>query len=444
MYSSALIKQEVNSSDSCIIFPIKARIGMSSQEEKCYNNICTDGDLELLEMERRTKELLVKKRHTNKISEPSGTNKRWRTRVSDDSIDRITAKTYKELIDKLYNYYYVGSVDIPTFKQAAYEWIDYRENEKIIEHNTAVHYRNEFKKYIEPMPIADRPINEIKKSQIISMFEEIVGDGSTIKKSTLRNIKTVVNGAFRFANNKDEVDCVDAERIDIRDMKRKCVETDNSKEVYSEEEIEALLCYLRAIKPTTYSLAVELLCCIPARIGELRAITWEDVDFENRILHLRHSIVDKHTDSVNRKATDVDYMKAHSPKGKRDIKLSRYAVNILMELKDFNGDKKYVLNSQGKMPITTNNFDEHLKKYCKACGIKYRSSHKIRFYNCSKMYEMNVEEKTIQEMMGHSSLQMTRHYDRRQAKDITEEDADAIFGYKNVKAARNRAFLKAI
>ncbi len=52
------------------------------------------------------------------------------------------------------------------------------------------------------------------------------------------------------------------------------------------------------------------------------------------------------------------------------------------------------------MPITKNGFNEHLRKYCIECKITYRSSHKIRFYNCSKMYEMGVDEKTIQEMMG--------------------------------------------
>ncbi len=57
---------------------------------------------------------------------------------------------------------------------------------------------------------------------------------------------------------------------------------------------------------------------------------------------------------------------------------------------------------------------------------------------------MGVDEKTIQEMMGHSTVQMTRHYDRRQAKEISAEDADEIFGYRGVKAAKNRAFLKVV
>ena len=417
---------------------------MSDTLEKCYNDL-TDGGLELLEMERRKKEILVKRVHKNKISEPSGSNKRYRTRVNDEKIGRITAKTYTELIDKLYDYYYTSEVEIPTFKEAAHEWIDVREKTQIIEHSTALHYRKEFEKYVEPRAIADKPITAIKKAQLMEMFEQIVGDGSTIRKTTLRNIKTVVNGAFRYANMRDGVDCIDAERIDIRDLKRRCYSPDNSKEVYSEEEIRTLLSYLRSTNHTVFTLAIELLCCIPARISELRAVTWDDIDFENRIVHLRHSIVDKKADGVNRKATDVNYMKAHSQKGKRDIRLSSYAMDILEELKEINGERKYVLQSNGgEMPITKNGFNEHLRKYCIECGITYRSSHKIRFYNCSKMYEMGVDEKTIQEMMGHTTIQMTRHYDRRQAQEISAEYADEIFGYSDLKAAKNRAFLKVI
>ncbi len=40
-------------------------------------------------MERRKKEILVKRVHKNKISEPSGSNKRYRTRVNDETVTYI-------------------------------------------------------------------------------------------------------------------------------------------------------------------------------------------------------------------------------------------------------------------------------------------------------------------------------------------------------------------
>ncbi len=134
------------------------------------------------------------------------------------------------------------------------------------------------------------------------------------------------------------------------------------------------------------------------------------------------------TDKINRKLVRVDYMKAHSKSGKRIIDLSDYAVKVLNELKALTGDRFYVLNSAGNNPISENNFNSNLKKYCKKCGIPYYSSHKIRFYQCSRMYELQIDEKDIQAEMGHSTLEMTRHYDRRRSKRFTDEKANLVFG----------------
>ncbi len=141
-------------------------------------------------------------------------------------------------------------------------------------------------------------------------------------------------------------------------------------------------------------------------------------------------MVTKRDDTANRRVVDVDYMKAHSDKGKRTSKLSDYAIYIIGELKKINGDKKYILQSKGNMPISTNNFNDHLKAYCEACGIQYKSSHKIRFYACSMMYDAGFDEKTIQEEMGHSNIGMTRHYDRRTKKEVSKELINSTFGFK--------------
>lgn len=169
--------------------------------------------------------------------------------------------------------------------------------------------------------------------------------------------------------------------------------------------------------------------CLSVRISELRALKWSDYNKEEKTIHLNHSIVTKRDGDTHRKATDVNYMKRHSEAGKRDLEVSDFAENILAELYKLNGDKEYILQSHGEMPISTNNFNEHLKKYCAECGIRYLSSHKIRFYVCSRMYDLGMDEKTIQSNMGHSSLDMTRHYDRRKKKPVERSVVNSVFGF---------------
>lgn len=195
-----------------------------------------------------------------------------------------------------------------------------------------------------------------------------------------------------------------------------------------------LLSYLESLdKQDCYTLSVRLMFTLCIRIGELRALTWGDIDDsdpEHPYLLIRHQIVDKRVDGVGRKATDVDYMKSHSRSGKRRFPLSTYALQVLDEFRDLCPEGKYICSNQGgENPIYTNKFNEHLKMYCKAAGVPYRSSHKIRFYAVSQMYDVGLPEKDIMALAGHSNVSTTRHYNRRLKKiSISNAQLDAAFG----------------
>ena len=387
-------------------------------------------NIEIERMEKKKKELLVLKVHTNEISKPKGTNNVYRTRAPWTPNGRLAFASYDKLIDELYKHYYENCVSIPTFEESFYDWVNRREKSGTIEYLTAVHYRDDYKKYFGVAQFTNLPIDKITKAQIISFFECLAGDGSNVSKKAISNVKTIINGAFDNANLIDGINCINPHDLSIRDIKCKCDSVDNSKNVYSEKDAETLVAYISQLpNQNVYSLAIQLAFCLPVRISELTAITWDDVDFENRQLYLRHTMVTKKVGDVNRKRVDVNYMKKHSEASKRIIDLSDYAFSIIEKLKNVNGSKKYVLNSTGELPITTNNFNEHLRRYCNETGVVYRSSHKIRFRACSKMYDAGVDEKTIQYLMGHSSIEMTRHYDRRVNKKLDNNQLNSVFGF---------------
>ena len=138
------------------------------------------------------------------------------------------------------------------------------------------------------------------------------------------------------------------------------------------------------------------------------------------------------TEDAYRKATDVDYMKSHSPAAKT-FPLSEYALKVLSELHRLNPDSKYICtNKGGENSIYTNRFDEKLKSFCEGAGIRYLSSHKIRFYAVSQMYDMGVDEKLIMALAGHSNVSTTRHYNRKIREiSLSEDQLSLGFGRKN-------------
>ena len=48
--------------------------------------------------------------------------------------------------------------------------------------------------------------------------------------------------------------------------------------------------------------------------------------------------------------------------------------------------------------------------------INGSKKYKVRFYGITRMYENNVDEESIRYTAGHTTLEMTRHYDKSHSK----------------------------
>ena len=93
--------------------------------------------------------------------------------------------------------------------------------------------------------------------------------------------------------------------------------------------------------------------------------------------------------------------------------VSMEARAILDELKELTGNSEYIFaNGNGINPISTNKFNAKLDKVCRKIGVRYLSSHKIRFCMITRLYQGNVPKMDIQYLAGHTDATMTRHYRR--------------------------------
>ncbi len=115
----------------------------------------------------------------------------------------------------------------------------------------------------------------------------------------------------------------------------------------------------------------------------------------------------------NRADTDVNYLKKRSSSGKRDIPVSNYVADVIEKLRKINGEKKYIVNSSGDLPIPTNLFNEYLKKYCREAGVRAFSSHKARFFVATSLFDVGLSDFQISRYLGHSDTATSHIYDRR-------------------------------
>ena len=187
------------------------------------------------------------------------------------------------------------------------------------------------------------------------------------------------------------------------------VQSDN---VFSRDDTHKLLNYLRCIIEP-YSLAIQLSFYLFIRVGETKAIRWEDIDYNNRLVYLHRQATCERTlnDDLtfsSRKVKVVNQMKGNTSHGFRKQFLTDEALKILHKAKELNPNGIYVFEPNGEI-MTTDSFNHRLKKYCKEAGVPYHSSHKIRFYNASTAFDGN-NLTTLSYLMGHSETATTLHY----------------------------------
>lgn len=353
-------------------------------------------------------------------------------------IKQISASSLDSLYEKLYDFYAADtSLEISkniTVKELfeiyiQLRWKDVHEYHTLSS-KTVYTSEADWNRFFANSDFIHQKVIGISQRQVFNEYKRLTGPGLLTKK-TFTKAKGLLDGIFDLAIESGIIEYNPSRIISIRRLKFK-LEESKSSNVYTTKERDAILKYLKNQKnQTVYTLAIQLAFCFCLRIGELRALTWNDYDEKSKTLLIWHQIVDQEKNGKMRCATDVPFTKTNTLEGRRLLFVSDEAARILSELRKINGNKKYILNSSGKMPISTNRFNGSLKSFCEKAGVRYLSSHKIRFYGATELFNAGVDPEQIRRIMGHTTLAMTEHYNRTDGNILVDKEIwDKIFGDK--------------
>ena len=177
--------------------------------------------------------------------------------------------------------------------------------------------------------------------------------------------------------------------------------------------------YLETKEDEPYCLAIRLFFNLFIRIGELKALSWSDIDWDERTIYVNKQLLTERqlNDDMTFSSRGVrvsDQIKGDTSEGYRYEYLTDEALEILEKAKKINPDGEFIFMPFGK-PMTTDRFNRTLKKCCEECGVTYHSSHKIRFYAASSAFDGdNIADISV--VMGHKKVATTIRYLRNVKK----------------------------
>lgn len=141
------------------------------------------------------------------------------------------------------------------------------------------------------------------------------------------------------------------------------------------------------------------------RLGELCALTWDDIDFNSRVIHVRHTVARVSSDDPSISRTKLIIDKPKTDASVRDIPITSVLLPILKNMHD-SRSSMFVVSDKPDF-ISTRTFDSRYRKMLIGLGVVPINFHALRHTFATRCVDAGVDIKSLSEILGHSSVAIT-------------------------------------
>lgn len=172
-------------------------------------------------------------------------------------------------------------------------------------------------------------------------------------------------------------------------------------EYFASEEINKIM---SDISSNEIALIMSIDMYTGLRRGELLALEWKNVDFENNQLIVCQTFV----------RTENGYTIINTTKGRKDriVPLNEISKALLIyQYKKYSNNLKFVFPGKDiEKPMSFKTYAKYYKAYLQEKNIEYKSPHKIRHSYATYMLRSGADIETVRQLLGHSDVSTTQIY----------------------------------
>lgn len=291
-------------------------------------------------------------------------------------------------------------------------WL-YNVKAKEIKSTTVVRYESTIKWHIMPYPFSKIKVKDITILNLQN-FINLLADGENTSINTVKNtlilIKnfldyTIVLGIF--PNNPADY---------VKVPKKEKVENTGKYRIFSADEQKLIINNLDLEDPVEQMLYIDFFTGL--RRNEIRGLRWKN--YSDGTLTIAQQLVRSYnfekdgSRTINKNSTQE--LKTES--SFRTIVLPKMADNLLQKIK-INSyekhlrlgvpftDEAFIFSDEYLKPIEEKRANRRIQAICRKIGIEPRPLHSIRHSYATRLFEADVDIKTVQKLMGHFDYRTT-------------------------------------
>lgn len=263
---------------------------------------------------------------------------------------------------------------------------------------TFITYQNIYKNHIEQI-IGHYELNELSTTLIQDFIVNKIEKGNLINNlslsyNTVNLIISILKQVIKLGYNLSLISYNITNNILIPKRCEKKID------VLNHQEQQLLEAYCLSHKNNYIGIVLCLYTGI--RIGELLALTWDDINFDTKLLSINKTVC---VLKINGKYLfHID-----EPKTKSSIRLIPISKQLLPYLKriKLSSSSNFVITTRKNTMVSIRSYQMTFTKILAKLKIKYHNFHALRHTFATRSLELGMDIKSLSEILGHKNAMIT-------------------------------------